>query len=247
MIVLNFKSLQENYQKKSRNFDKNLLRIPLKESHEEFLYLPTLFDDNKLEIVFKDKKTSYLRKTIAFSLVKSVKHFKKLGFAVRLESVYRSIDEQKNRFTKRYLSIKEDFPDKLYPELLEIANTYTAGIPILAAHTGGAAVDVTLLDYKGRLLDFGVPYPHGGIESTTDYPHLARKVKENRKILKDGMEKYGFVNYPFEYWHYSMGDVCATHLTGKKFAKFGPVNYNANNNKIVYMKIKKELYKYFTI
>ena len=136
--------------------------------------------------------------------------------------------------------MKNSFPEKPRSELLKLANTYTAGIPILAAHTGGAAIDVTLLDKNGKLLDFGVPYPHGDIESITDYPNFSKKVKGNRKILKDGMEKYSFINYPFEYWHYSIGDVCATYLSGKKFAKFGPVNYNFKNERAVFPKQKKD-------
>lgn len=247
MSKLDFKSLQNKYQNESKEFDKKLLQIPLEESGEEFLYLPKLSLDKGLRTIFKDPETAYLRKSIALSLIEAIKHFESLSFTVRVESAYRSLDEQKSRFSKRYASMKESFPDKSHEELLDMSNTYTAGISILAAHTAGAAVDITLLNSKGELLDFGVPYPHGDIESVTDYEDLPDKVKENRKILKEGMEKQGFTNYPFEYWHYSVGDVCATYLNGDKFAKYGPVNYDLKNDKIIILEDKTKFYTYFDL
>lgn len=247
MVNNTFQLLQKKYSQKSKRFDKKLLKIPLKETGEKFLSLSALSKKHEVKIIFANKKNAFLRKSVAECLIQAAKYFNEKGFTLKIESAYRSLNEQKKRFIARYKSMKKFFPKKSKAELLTLANTYTAGIPILAAHTGGAAVDVVLLDINGKLLDFGVPYPHGDIESVTDYSNLSKKVIENRKLLKEGMGKYCFTNYPFEYWHFSIGDVCAAHVTGKKYAKFGPVNYNFETGKIVYMKDKKELYQYFTI
>jgi D-alanyl-D-alanine dipeptidase len=184
---------------------------------------------------------------VAQNLIKTAQYFNNLGFTLKIESAYRSLDKQQKLFIERYLSMKMSFPNKPNIQLLRLANTYTAGIPLLAAHTAGAAVDVLLLNKDGKLLDFGVQYPYGNIESITGYPNLSKKVKENRMLLKNGMEKYGFINYPFEYWHYSIGDVCATYLTNKKYAMYGPVDYDLKNKKIVIQKLKTYLNTYFNI
>lgn len=236
-----------NYIFQSEDFDEKLLKIPLKEIGEEFLSLTALSKKHKIKVVFTNKDSAFLRKSVAEAFVQAAKYFNNKGLVLKIESSYRSLNEQKKRFIARYKAMKKSFPDKSNASLLKLANTYTAGIPILAAHTGGAAVDVTLLDTNGKLLDFGVAYPYGGIESATNYPHLPEKVAANRKLLKEGMEKYGFINYPFEYWHYSIGDVAAAYLTGQKYAKYGPVNYNIETGKVIITKLKKSLRLFFKI
>ncbi|MEK7095990.1 MAG: M15 family metallopeptidase [Patescibacteria group bacterium] len=240
-----FRKLQQEYSQRSERFDVELLKIPILESGEKLIVLTELSEKSTGSIIIGDIENTLIRETLGTAMMYAAEHFNEQGLVLKVESAYRSLDEQRRRFIKRYQSMEANFPDKTEAELLTLANTYTAGIPILAAHTAGAAVDVTLLDKNGQLLDFGVPYNYGDIESITDFPHLSDEVKQNRKILKNGMEKFGFVNYPFEYWHYSIGDVCAAHLTGQKYAKFGPVNYNPESNKTSFPKITNAFYTFF--
>lgn len=237
----------DNILKKSKYFDNNLLKIKLRESKEELLYVEKLVEKNKMDIKVKDSKNFYLRKSVALKLIKAVKYFNKKGYILCIESSYRSIDEQKTRFIKRFNELKKSFPKKTNEELLNLANIYTAGVPIFASHIAGAAVDVLLQNKTGKVLSFGAHYPKGDVQSVTNYPHLSKTAKKNREILKEGMEMFGFVNYPFEYWHYSIGDVCATYLSKKKYAKYGPVNYDFKNKKLIFPKQTKNLYKYFNI
>ena len=232
---------------KSKNFDNKLLKIKLKESKEGFLYVPELIKQSKVDIKVRDSKNFYLRIVVALNLIKASEYFNKKGYILCIESSYRSIDEQKTRFKKRFNELKKSFPKKTNEELLNRANIYTAGIPIFASHIAGASVDVLLQNKAGKLLFFGAHYPKGDIESVTNYPHLSKIAKINRKILKNGMERHGFVNYPFEYWHYSIGDVCAAHILKQKYAKYGPVNYDFKNKKYFFEKDKKELYSYFKV
>jgi D-alanyl-D-alanine dipeptidase len=41
------------------------------------------------------------------------------------------------------------------------------------------------------------------------------------------MVQAGFVNYPFEWWHYSLGDQVWAQLTGTPSATFGPTEPTA--------------------
>lgn len=238
--------LQKKYQSASNLFDKKLLKIKFKECGEEFSDLKLLAKKQKVKIVFTNKD-NYLRAGVAQALLKAAEYFNKMGYTLKVESTYRSLEEQKQRFTARYLEMKNKFPEKTKDELLQAANTFTAGVPIFAAHTAGAGVDVTLLDLQNNPLEFGVPYKFGGIESITDYPHLSKKVKSNRKLLNDSLEKFGFINYPFEYWHYNIGDVCAAYIKHQRFAKYKPVNYKIKENRMTYMEDDKELYTHFKI
>ncbi len=89
-----------------------------------------------------------------------------------------------------------------------MANTFTAGVPIIAAHTAGAAIDITLLDSKYNPIDFGCEYRNGTSKSYTNFKKLSKEQIYNRKIMVSTMEKYGLINYPYEYWHFSYGDIC---------------------------------------
>jgi D-alanyl-D-alanine dipeptidase len=189
--------------------------------------LKDIFFENNVKISFNiSSSLLYLRKSVANSLLQAAEYFQLLGYTLRLESAYRTVSHQKQLFQRRYTLIKSEYPDYSHQKLIEMANTYTAGVPILAAHTAGAAVDVLLQNTDGLLINFGAPYPHGGIESTTDYPKLSKEARQNRQTLKDGMEKFGFINYPFEYWHYSIGDVCAAYLSGQKSSIYMPLDYD---------------------
>lgn len=240
---------RKDYQKKSLNFDKGLLKIKVSDNGEPLVSLTTLVKKRKTEVVFSENasKSPFLRESVAEALLKAAKNFLKLGYTLKLESAFRSLDEQRNRFERRYKQMEERYPGKPKQALLKLANTYTAGIPVLSSHTAGAAVDVVLLQGDGEPLDFGVSYPYGDIESATDYPYLSPEVKINRKTLKEGMEKYGLINYPFEYWHYSAGDVSAAYLTGKKAAIYAPLKHNIKTNSTVAIVKSSDLYSFFEI
>jgi D-alanyl-D-alanine dipeptidase len=66
------------------------------------------------------------------------------------------------------------------------------------------AIDLTLVDLNTfKELDMGT-----GFDNFTDSAHhgfnnLNTEVKQNRKLLKDTMSKYGFEMFDMEWWHYS--------------------------------------------
>jgi D-alanyl-D-alanine dipeptidase len=74
-----------------------------------------------------------------------------------------------------------------------------------SGHNRGIAVDLTIIDLKsGREL----PMPTG-FDSFTDSAHLdfvnlSQEILNNRKLLRETMEKYGFVAFATEWWHYSL-------------------------------------------
>ena len=245
MVVTHTSSKKNKYNILSENLDKELLQCSLKESREDMVYLPDLIKKNGISVVIEDYGNAFLRESVAINFIQAAANFNKRNLTLKLESAYRSINEQKQRFTKRFLLMKNKYPEKSNNELLKLANTYTAGILILAAHTAGAAVDVILLDKNRMPLNFGTPYPLGTAKSVTNYPNLQKKIKDNRKILKEGMEKYGFINYPFEYWHYSIGDVYASHIKKQKYAIYGPVNYDLETKTTVFPKETQSFYKFF--
>jgi D-alanyl-D-alanine dipeptidase len=80
-------------------------------------------------------------------------------------------------------------------------------------HSFGMALDITLLDERGRELDMGTGFDdlsersHPALEATM----LARgeitpAQVANRQLLRDAMKQAGFIGINSEWWHFDCGD-----------------------------------------
>jgi zinc D-Ala-D-Ala dipeptidase len=78
-------------------------------------------------------------------------------------------------------------------------------------HSTGGAVDVTLVDEMGRVIDMGGEIDEISPKSYPDYYATARETQKlkyhrYRELLKDVMLKAGFRQHPQEWWHFCCGD-----------------------------------------
>jgi zinc D-Ala-D-Ala dipeptidase len=70
-------------------------------------------------------------------------------------------------------------------------------------HNRGAAVDLTLIDLEtGEELEMPTGYDNFTERAHHDFDDLREEVKENRRILRETMERHGFVALASEWWHY---------------------------------------------
>jgi len=77
-------------------------------------------------------------------------------------------------------------------------------------HNFGAAVDVSIVDQAGNLLDMGTPFDYFGDLAQPRYEDrflkegaLTKKQIENRRLLRTVMEEAGFQTIPEEWWHFN--------------------------------------------
>lgn len=85
----------------------------------------------------------------------------------------------------------------------------------VSGHSRGATVDLTLMrcDDKGcTALDMGTEFDFFDPRAHTDYPGIDATQRANRQRLLRAMAKEGFVNYPQEWWHYSLPSAAADTL-----------------------------------
>lgn len=74
-----------------------------------------------------------------------------------------------------------------------------------SGHSRGSTVDVTLIDSNTSLpLDMGSPYDFFGRESWVNYENITDEQKANRQLLQSIMSSNGFINYPKEWWHFTL-------------------------------------------
>lgn len=69
-------------------------------------------------------------------------------------------------------------------------------------HNRGAAVDITLADENGQLLDMGNEFDDFSELSQFDNESISDKAQKNRKLLRKIMVKAGFTPYNNEWWHF---------------------------------------------
>lgn len=71
-------------------------------------------------------------------------------------------------------------------------------------HTRGTAVDVTLLNTFGHELEMPSAFDDFTERAHSNYEGASEKSKANRLLLKTIMEKYGFIQFPYEWWHFDI-------------------------------------------
>ncbi|MGH3687686.1 MAG: M15 family metallopeptidase [Pseudonocardiaceae bacterium] len=101
---------------------------------------------------------------------------------------------------------------------LAVARPGAAG----GGHQTGGAVDITLADSRGTELWMGT----GVDEFTVTTPlraAVAHTVSRRRRLLTRCLSEAGFVNYPAEWWHFSMGDRLWAAYGCHPEARFGPL------------------------
>ena len=140
--------------------------------------------DNFLKQAVYDCGECYLRKSTAKALVKANEEFKSLGYRIKLFDCYRPLSVQKKMW-------------KILPGTHYVANPAKG-----SKHNRGTAVDLTLVDAQGKELDMGTPFDFFGKKAHHTCTTLPKKVLENRKLLKDVLNKYNFKSIFSEWWHY---------------------------------------------
>ena len=101
-------------------------------------------------------------------------------------------------------------------------------------HSTGAAIDVTIIDAEGNVLDMGGEIDELSERSHPDYYVSDRdddnqQYQFNRQLLYRVMTNAGFCRHPGEWWHFSLGDQMWAWLhnqnrpTDKAIARYGRV------------------------
>ena len=74
-----------------------------------------------------------------------------------------------------------------------------------SGHNRGTAVDLTLFDIKTEQeLNMGTGFDNFSDSAHHSFKNLSSEVLDNRKLLKETMEKFGFIALETEWWHYAL-------------------------------------------
>jgi D-alanyl-D-alanine dipeptidase len=93
-------------------------------------------------------------------------------------------------------------------------------------HSTGAAVDLTLIDAAGLVVDMGSPFDEPTERSHPDHfagatDAVRKAAHTHRHLLGDVLRAAGFVRHPQEWWHFSYGDRAWAREHGPGVARYG--------------------------
>lgn len=135
-------------------------------------------------------KTTYLRSKAAMALALVQKELNEKGYGLKIFDAYRPYTVTEMMWEP----IQDD--------------RYTADPKKGSGHNRGAAVDLTIINLAAKKeLDMGTGFDNFSDTAHHSFTSLPDDVLQNRLLLKNTMEKYGFKSFETEWWHYSLPDI----------------------------------------
>ena len=152
-----------------------------------------------------EESVALLTKECADALKKVADELREEGYRLKIYDAYRP-DDAVQDFRKWVGNMKDQkMKDEFYPDI-EKSELFKAGyISSRSKHCHGSTVDMTLCDQKGNELDMGGHFDFFSETSHSDHTEsLTEEQQENRKLLREAMERNGFKIANTEWWHFSL-------------------------------------------
>ena len=213
-------------------------------SPDDFLLKPTAFEpvDEELVDIYEYSKgeilvdmqyckmniigaidKAYVRKGAADRLIKAQSMLPE-GYHLTVWDSWRPYEVQKHLFDTYYRSLENDekyahlTKEQLHKKACEFVSFPDKSKNPSYVHSSGGAIDLTITDSKGILLDMGTAFDDFSHRAHTDYFEKSDEnitARNNRRLLYYVMTQSGFINYPFEWWHFDYGDIFHGGITGE--------------------------------
>lgn len=148
---------------------------------------------------------------------------------------WRDFALQQHLFDTLVEIVKLKHPERSLLQIKEEVRSLVSPPSVLSSspspHLTGGAVDVTLCDKNGVLLDMGTVFDEAspwsytasyeGINTPND---MQINIRNNRRLLYNAMISAGFTNLSSEWWHFDFGDQLWAWYSGNKNAQYGATN-----------------------
>lgn len=157
------------------------LALLLPQAAFEIRYATT---NNFMELQVYDCPACFTRLRVAKALMAAQGELDSLGLAFKFFDCYRPSSAQWALWNK--------MPDSRYVHPPKLGSM----------HSRGNALDLTIVDSLGQEWEMGTPFDYFGVEAYWSYQKHPKDVLENRKFLKNLMQKHGFRTIATEWWHF---------------------------------------------
>jgi D-alanyl-D-alanine dipeptidase len=136
--------------------------------------------------LYPDGRRTFLRLPVAIALKNVQRELNTKGFGLKIFDAYRPYS-----VTQKMWNLIQD-------------ERYVANPANGSGHNRGLAVDLTITNLQDSSeLDMGTGFDNFSDSAHHAFKNLSETVLQNRMLLKQTMEKYGFRALDTEWWHYS--------------------------------------------
>ena len=235
---------------RAARFMDDIRSYPVEECGESLGSLEEAVRDADVKVEFAESKISgiherifYIRKGLLEPFLGAAREMNERGWMMRIEDAYRTLDIQRALARDRIVfdrvlkllvwELRGAAPSVQF--MMHRLGVLTATSPKIGTHMSGSALDISvrLLDGGGEV-ERGGPYVELSVATPMDSPFIPQRARKNRAAITDIMGRWGFVAYPFEFWHYSRGDAYDYYLGSRKGvpAPYGPVSFDRSSGKV---------------
>jgi len=188
------------------------------------------------------QRVFHLRRSVVERLLHASESMLRRGWLLRVEDAYRSLAVQAQG------TVCDFIVDTMWERttwelggvtppldlLLRRLAVMTATTPKFANHMSGSAFDMSVLDAAtGQEINRGGSYLHVSERTPMDSPFISPEARRNRAEINAVLAGHGFLPYPYEFWHYSHGDIDCEVLAGTgRPARYGPVNLDVETGAV---------------
>lgn len=158
----------------------------------------------------------YLLRPAAEALARVERDLRARQLRLKIFDCYRPV-----RAVRHFVRWAEDPGDQrtkpdYYPNLDKRALLGDYIAPV-SGHSRGATIDLTLLRCAAdgsdcEPLDMGTRFDFFDVRAHTDSPLVTPSQRANRQLLRAVMQRRGFRNYPYEWWHYGFSPEPTPHV-----------------------------------
>jgi D-alanyl-D-alanine dipeptidase len=193
----------------------------------------------KLGATYGERSPYYLRQSVLNSLLQAQTNLELHcpGWRIEIFDAYRPVSVQEFMVIYTFTEVvqaqglnPDELSDAQRQAIWEQVYQFWAP-PTLDPHTPpphstGAAVDITLVDETGQVVDMGTaideisPASHPNYFANATLP-LEQQYHRHRQLLKDIMLAAGFAQHPNEWWHFCLGDQMWAWLSDRDVARYG--------------------------
>ena len=207
---MNDDNVEVNLINKNLNIYKSDKFVLLKEvipniREEMQYYLGTNFVGDRIDGY--EENCAILTKEAAEALKKVNDELNKVNLGIVVYDAYRPMRAVKQfvEWTKDDKDIK--MKEEYYPNVEKSKMLKSGYLSSKSSHARGSTIDISLYNLLTlQTLDMGGPFDYFGEKSHFNYKGLTEEQKNNRKLLRDIMTKYGFKGISTEWWHFRFID-----------------------------------------
>ncbi|MBD2015130.1 D-alanyl-D-alanine dipeptidase [Microcoleus sp. FACHB-53] len=203
-------------------------KIPIQECGEPLVPIPleqfaveSPHPYEKLGAPYGDTSPYYLRESVIAALitVQAELQQRHADWRIQIFDAYRPVAVQQFMVDHTFAEVvqaqnldpetlSDDQRDAILQQVYQIWAVPSPNPKTPPPHSTGAAIDLTLVDATGQMIDMGSAIDELSPRSHPDYyaNQPDKPYHEHRQLLRDVMYSAGFRRHPGEWWHFCLGD-----------------------------------------